>query len=264
MPQRSLCTEQFVHIFFWHRKKKCTPIFLHAELLPRTVFTQQQLFRTEVFTNSFLKCTAIITDRWFLHRKFSAQKSYAQKVFRRTVFLHTTVFIHRCLYTEDELHTKTCAHNTLLHATSSYAERFCSPFLITYLSCSFSSNSSRRRATANRFKNQFLTHVRKLCNWYWLPVEFLIWYIRKSEGFLHECIRWLPENQSTANTSGPRHVEVACPTCSIALHDRLRRSPTVMPGINSASRVGTKLRSWLIHLIPTPRAFVCRKQTGTW
>ena len=47
---------------------------------------------------------------------------------------HTGAFTHRCFYTEDELHTETCAHNTLLQTTNFYTERFCFPFLITYLS----------------------------------------------------------------------------------------------------------------------------------
>ena len=150
LPQRNLCTEQFLHTDFLAPKKINTEKIVHTDCtkknahrlfctqktLPRTVCTQQQLFRTEAFPDIFFKCTAVITDRWFLHRKFSAQKSYAQKVLRTTVFLHTAAFIHRCLYTEDELHTETCAHSTLLHATSFYTERFCFPFLITYLSCS--------------------------------------------------------------------------------------------------------------------------------
>ena len=128
MPQRSLRAEQFLHTDFLgtetnrHRenctdrlhKGKYAPKFLHAETLPRTVFTQQKLFRTETFPDSFFSCTAIF-----------AQHS-----------LHTDVFIHRCRYTEDELHTETYAHFTLLHATNFFTQRFCFPFLITYLSCS--------------------------------------------------------------------------------------------------------------------------------
>ena len=64
-PQRSFCTERFfTHVF--STKKHLTqrnlytqtahrsldrPTFLHAETLPRTVFTQQKLFRTEAFTH---------------------------------------------------------------------------------------------------------------------------------------------------------------------------------------------------------------------
>ena len=80
-------------------------------------------------------CTAVFPDRRFLHRKFSAQKSYAQKV------LHTTSFTYRCFYTQmslhrHKLHTDTCAHLLYLHTANFYTERLWIPFLITYLSCS--------------------------------------------------------------------------------------------------------------------------------
>ena len=81
-----------------------------------------------------------------MHSSYYRQMVFTQKVLRTEVlrtegfthntFLHTDAFIHRCLYTEDKLHTETCAHSTLLHATNFYTERFCFSFLITYLSCS--------------------------------------------------------------------------------------------------------------------------------
>jgi len=127
--------KKYTHFFFTnctHRlhKKKYTPKFLHAETLPRTVFTQQKLFRTEAFTNIFFTAPQFL-QRVFLHRKFSAQK-----------VLRTTFFTYRRLYTQmmplhgKRIAHKTCAHSTLLHATSFYTERFCFPFLIIYLSCS--------------------------------------------------------------------------------------------------------------------------------
>ena len=75
----------------------------------------------------------------FTQRKFSARKSpYAQKV------LHTAFFEYRRFYTQmslhrHQLHTETCAHSTRLHTANFYTERFCFPFLLTYLSCSPSS-----------------------------------------------------------------------------------------------------------------------------
>ena len=124
-PQRSLRTEQFSHMFFLHKKPfdteklvhtDCTQkfTFLHADTLPRAVFTQQKLFCTEAFAhkknmhNSFYRQTA------FTHRKFSAEKSYAQKVLRTTIFtygrFYTQMSSHR-----HKLHTETCAHSMRLH-----------------------------------------------------------------------------------------------------------------------------------------------------
>ena len=71
----------------------------------------------------------------FTHRKFSAQKSYAQKVLRTTFFTYTRFYTHVFLH-RHKLHTKTCAHSTRLHTANFYTERLCFPFLITYLSCS--------------------------------------------------------------------------------------------------------------------------------
>ena len=101
MIQRNLYTQT--------AQKTHTPKILHAETLPRAAFTEQNLFP---------------------HRSVTHRRSYAQH------FLHTDAFIHRCFYTENELHTETCAHRALLHTTSFHTKRFCSPFLITCLSCS--------------------------------------------------------------------------------------------------------------------------------
>ena len=134
LPQRSLCTERFLHTDFLAPKKIDTEEIVHTDCAKKNThrfYCTQKLYPKQFLhsRNSsaqnplrtiFLKCTTIIADTWFLHRKFSAQKSYAQKVLLTTFFLHTDAFIHRCLYTEDELHTEICAHSTLLHATSFY------------------------------------------------------------------------------------------------------------------------------------------------
>ena len=132
----------FLHTFFGtencaHRlhQKNTQRFFCAQRLYPGQFLHGSNSSAQKPLRTDFFKCTAIITDRWFLHIKFSAQKSYAQKVLHTTVFLHTdAAFIHRCLYMEDELHKETCAHSTVLHATNFYTERFCFPFLITYLS----------------------------------------------------------------------------------------------------------------------------------
>ena len=105
------CTQKFLKTVF----------FLNLETLPRTIFRLQKLFRTDAFMHKKI-CTAVFPDRRFLHRKFSAQKSYAQKV------LHTTFFTYRCFYTQmslhrHKLHTDTCAHLLYLHTANFYTER---------------------------------------------------------------------------------------------------------------------------------------------
>ena len=124
-------------MFFLHKKPfdteklvhtDCTQkfTFLHADTLPRAVFTQQKLFCTEAFAhkknmhNSFYRQTA------FTHRKFSAEKSYAQKVLRTTIFtygrFYTQMSSHR-----HKLHTETCAHSMRLH--TAYTQHTHSHFL---------------------------------------------------------------------------------------------------------------------------------------
>ena len=70
--------------------------------------------------NSFYRQTA------FTHRKFSAEKSYAQKVLRTTIFtygrFYTQMSSHR-----HKLHTETCAHSMRLH--TAYTQHTHSHFL---------------------------------------------------------------------------------------------------------------------------------------
>ena len=111
----------FTHIF-WHRKnrnwencthrlhkRKYTPIFLHAKTLPRTVFTQQQLFRTETFTDSFFSNAQHLlqTDGFymFLHRKFSAQKVLCITIFYIQTLLYTDAFTRKTNCTHKFVHT---------------------------------------------------------------------------------------------------------------------------------------------------------------
>ena len=150
LPQRNLCTEQFLHTDFLAPKKINTEKIVHTDCTKKNahrLFCTQKLYPEQFVPSSnssaqkpfrtyFLNAQQLLqTDGFytesFPHRSLTHRRFYAQQF-----FLHTAAFIHRCLYTEDELHTETCAHSTLLHATSFYTERFCFPFLITYLSCS--------------------------------------------------------------------------------------------------------------------------------
>ena len=152
-PQRSLCTEQFLHMFFLH-KNHLTQRNLYAQTAHRSFyrllqtdfrarrnFTQSSFYTAETFSHRSLYAqtklrTTIFTDRRLLHRKFSAQKG---------LHLHTTFFTYRRFYAQmslhshrHKLHTETCAHSTRLHTANFYTERLCFHFLITYLSCSTS------------------------------------------------------------------------------------------------------------------------------
>ena len=133
LPQRNLYT-QTAHRSFYR------PTFWHAETLPRAVFTQQKLFRTETFTHKQI-CTTVFSDRRFLHTESSPHRSLTHRRFYTQKVLRTTVFTYRCFHTQmslhrHKLHTETCAHSTRLHTANFYTERLCFPFLITYLSCS--------------------------------------------------------------------------------------------------------------------------------
>ena len=75
-----------------------------------------------------------------MHNNFYRQMVFTRNVLRTEVLctegLRTTFFIYRRFYTQMPLHGRRIAHSTRLHATNFYTERFCFPFLITYLSCS--------------------------------------------------------------------------------------------------------------------------------
>ena len=112
LTQRNLYT-QTAHRDF------CRPTFLHAETSPRAVFTQQKIFRTETFTHKKKNMHSSFCRQTVFSRKFSAQKSYAQKL------LHTTFFTYRRFYTDvftqtQIAHRNLCTqhaftHNQFLH-----------------------------------------------------------------------------------------------------------------------------------------------------
>ena len=101
LTQRNLYT-QTAHRSFYR------PIFLHAELYPEQFLHSRHFLAQKPLRRKNI-CTAVFTHRRSLHKKLSAQKSYAQKVLR------TTFFTYRCFYTHmflhrHKLHTETCAH----------------------------------------------------------------------------------------------------------------------------------------------------------
>ena len=112
LTQRKLYT-QIAHRSFYR------PTFLHAETLPRTVFTQQKLFRTEAFTHKknmhsrFLQTDGFYTEssphRSLTHRRFYAQFFYIQ------TFLPTDVFTQRQVAHRNWCTQHAFTHSPLLH-----------------------------------------------------------------------------------------------------------------------------------------------------
>ena len=65
LAPKKIDTEEIVHTDC--AKKKYTPIFLHAETLPKTVFLHSRNSSAQnPLRTIFLKCTTIIADTWFL------------------------------------------------------------------------------------------------------------------------------------------------------------------------------------------------------
>ena len=109
LTQRNLYT-QTAHRSFYRST------FLHAETLPRTVFTQQKLFRTEAFAHKKI-CTAVFTDRRFLHTESSPHRSFnAQKILHSIFYIQTHLHTHVSIYTDANCTQKLAfTHSQLLH-----------------------------------------------------------------------------------------------------------------------------------------------------
>ena len=133
-PQRNLCTEQFLHMFFLkHLTQKnlytqnayisfYRPIFLHAKNYPNSFYTAETFSHRNLYAQKKI-CTTIFKNRWFLHRKFSAQKSCAQKVLNTTFF----TFTHKCLYTDTNC-TQKHVHTARVYTQPTFTQRgFASP-----------------------------------------------------------------------------------------------------------------------------------------
>ena len=159
LPQRNLCTEQclhFTHVFSTQKTfdteklvhTDCTQKFLQTVFFTRRNFTQSSFYttifffaqkplRTKVMRRSFYRHTY---DIRFLHRKLSAQKSYAQKVLR-TILLYIQTLLHTDAFTQTQIahiaYKNLCTQHAF-NTVNFYTERLCFLFLITYLSCSSS------------------------------------------------------------------------------------------------------------------------------
>ena len=133
-PHRTFATEKplhrtiFTHRFFGteknrHREscthrlhKKYTPKLLHAETLPRTVFTQQALFRTEAFPDRFFEWTT-----FFYRQMVSTQKVLRTEVLRTEGFTHNILYIQTFFYT-DVFTRKTNCTQKLVHTEHFYTQ----------------------------------------------------------------------------------------------------------------------------------------------
>jgi len=126
---RETCTHRLHTEVFTDRLFGTQKLYPEQFLHSRNFFAQKPLRTKTNMHSSFHRQTV------FTHRKFSAQKSYAQKVLRTAFFTYRRFYTQMSLH-RHKLHTETCAHSTRLHTTNFYAERLCFLFLITYLSCS--------------------------------------------------------------------------------------------------------------------------------
>ena len=95
-------------------------IFLHADTLPRTVFTLQKLFRTEAFTDRcffFKQCTTIFTENGF------SQKVVRTDVLRTEGFTHNIFYIQTffTFYTDAFTQQSNCTQK-LVHTAHFYTQ----------------------------------------------------------------------------------------------------------------------------------------------
>ena len=148
-PQRSLCTEQFLHMFFlhehniWHREtcthRLHTEVFTDRRFCMQKLYAEQFLHSRNFFAQKPLRTKTIIYTQQFLQTdRFYTQKvseSSPHRSLRHIRFLRKTFFTYRRFYTQMSLHTyglhtETCAHRMpRLHTANFYTERLCFPLL---------------------------------------------------------------------------------------------------------------------------------------
>ena len=116
----------FLHKSIWHRSFY-RPIFLHAETLPRAVFTQH-LFAQKPC--SFYRQTVFIYTQKVLRTEVLRTEGFTHNIFHIPTFLHTDVF------TQTQIaHRNLCTKHafTILYTPPFFTQSLCFPFLITYL-----------------------------------------------------------------------------------------------------------------------------------
>ena len=125
----------YTHTAHWNFYR---PIFLHLDTLPRTIFTQQKLFRTDAFT-------ILYAPKNYAQQFLQTDGFYTHKIFRTEVlrtegfthnFFYTDVFTHTCLYTGTNC-TQKLVRTYCIYTQPTFTQRgFASPSWSPYLSCS--------------------------------------------------------------------------------------------------------------------------------
>ena len=195
-PQRSLCTEQFLHMFFLHKKTfdteklahtDCTQKFSQTDFfarrtLLRTVFTQQKLFRTETFTHNK-----------HMHNSFCRQTVFTQKVLRTEV-LRTESFTHNIFYIQMLLHTDVFAQTQIAHRSLCTQHAFTHTALLDHLpfvfplSSLFQGEETFQPGLAVRLR---LSGARKSWLWQWCITMMNLRYLGKAAKLLLFILRQL-------------------------------------------------------------------------
>ena len=116
LPQRNLYT-QTAHRSFYR------PTFWHAETLPRAVFTQQKLFRTEAFTHKKEYAQQFSQTDGFYTQKVLRTEVLRTEGFTHSIFyIHADAFTHRCLYTDTNCAQK-LVHTARVYTQPTFTQR---------------------------------------------------------------------------------------------------------------------------------------------
>ena len=116
LPQRNLYT-QTAHRSFYR------PTFWHAETLPRAVFTQQKLFRTEAFTHKKEYAQQFSQTDGFYTQKVLRTEVLRTEGFTHSIFyIHADAFTHRCLYTDTNC-TQKLVHTARVYTQPTFTQR---------------------------------------------------------------------------------------------------------------------------------------------
>ena len=171
-PQRSLCTEQFLHMFCLHKKTFDTEKLVHTDCT-------QKFLQTAFFCMQKLYAEQFLHGRFFLHRSLCAQKQlyihssfyrltvfthrkyqkvlrtevlgtylFTQNIFYIQTFLHTDVFTHTDC-TQKLVHTaRVCTYSQLLHREALFPLLDHLPFVFPRASEIYSAIRNLRRILA--------------------------------------------------------------------------------------------------------------------
>ena len=147
MPQRNLCTEQFLHTFFFGTKQNkqrenCTHRLhqknTHRNFCTQKLYPEQSLHGRFFSAHKKFPFRLVFTAQQFYRQMVFTQKILRTEVLRTEGFTHNIFYIQTLLYT-DAFTRKTNCTQKLVHTAHFYTqptftqrERFCFPFLITF------------------------------------------------------------------------------------------------------------------------------------